>query len=150
MIKPIGASAVSLALGASLIAGVPQAHAQETDQNARRSAGLWDPGLPLAGATYHQKRNRITVSRLAAKKNVVVAYKLKRTTHWRNAERCWNHGKKGSTDSCKWKRYKGKKIHENKKVFWRLCLGLYAKRRKHQVIKWNKDGECTKGLMTRR
>ena len=68
----------------------------------------------------------------------VLIYKVRKRTAWKSAQRCWVKRAPQKSKSCGLK-----KFHKNRWVYWRLCRGLWAKKRRHQRIKWRDSRHCT-------
>lgn len=153
MIKRIVVPVATLALTAGLVSAAPAQAARDGANGAHPAATGPQNQLNLtvsdwhdlrAKAAYSPKKHRILVVNTQRKRRKAVAvYKPKRSTSWRKAERCWApNSKKAST--CKVKH-----IRENKKVRWRLCAGLYAKKRRNQKINFGPKW-CTASVYFRK
>lgn len=97
-----------------------------------------------AKSRYHFNRHRVKLDNFSAKhRKPVFVFKLRKRASWQSGKRCWLNRRPGSDRWCSVKRYKGHKIRPNKLIYWRLCRGLYAPRKKNQRIRWHRSTHCT-------
>lgn len=104
------------------------------------SFGGWPPDGPVkASARYKWRQKAIKLKNDKFKrKKPVVLYRTSPKGKWRKAARCWLKDSPGSRRWCSVRKYKGDPIHKNQWVYWRLCKGFPAKKKKHQEIRIRK------------